>query len=170
MIKEEKMYCVKCGMVLQDKKCVNMMCANFFGNEQAPLGLTGYEPLHDILLEALNQASHGKGKERHANGKPFLRQPIMEIGRMVGPGYNLGQAMKKCQEASRLPETERKVAELLGAINYIASAVILLRENSGEKIKDEGCKNDIDIAVAKLKAKADNIISRCGNLHEVSDI
>lgn len=88
----------------------------------------GYQPLFEVLRGALNQAQAGKGKERHANGKPFLQQPIMEIGRMVGPGYNIGQAMKKGQEAMRLPTTERKVAELLGAINYLASAVLLLQE------------------------------------------
>jgi len=87
-----------------------------------------YAPLREVLDMAYAQAAEGKGKERHANGKPFIRQPIMEIGRMVGPGYQTGQAMKKCQEAERLPTVERKVAELLGAINYIAAAVILLRE------------------------------------------
>lgn len=88
----------------------------------------GYEPLFKVLHDALEQAQAGKGKERHANNKPFLQQPIMEIGRMVGPGYNIGQAMKKAQESMRLPTTERKVAELHGAINYLASAVLLMIE------------------------------------------
>lgn len=92
----------------------------------------GYQPLFRVLCDALNQSQAGKGKERHANGKPFLQQPIMEIGRMVGPGYNIGQAMKKSQEAMRLPTTERKVAELLGAINYLASAVLLLQEGGSQ--------------------------------------
>lgn len=89
----------------------------------------GYERLAKTLYRALEQAQSGKGKERHANDKPFLQQPIMEIGRMVGPGYQIGQAMKKGQEAMRLPTTERQVAELLGAINYLAAAVILLEES-----------------------------------------
>lgn len=88
----------------------------------------GYETLLAVLVEALCQAQYGKGKERHANDRPFLYQPIMEIGRMVGPGFNIGQAIKKGQESLRLPETERKVKELLGGIVYLASAVILLRE------------------------------------------
>jgi len=58
---------------------------------------------------------------------PFDRQPICEIARMVGPGYCLGQAMKKAQESARLPR-DRAEAELLGAINYLAAAVIVLRE------------------------------------------
>jgi len=47
---------------------------------------------------------------------------------MVGIGGPLFQAMKKCQEATRLPTVERQTTELLGAINYLAAAVILLRE------------------------------------------
>lgn len=85
----------------------------------------GYDCLRHVLAMALEQANAGKGKERHANGKPFDRQPIMEIGRMVGSGYPLGQAMKKAQESTRLPP-DRAKAELLGAINYLAAAYLLL--------------------------------------------
>jgi hypothetical protein len=88
----------------------------------------GYLALAAVLQAAMDQAQMGKGKERHANGRDFLEQPIMEIGRMVGPGYQIGQAMKKGQEAMRLPTTEQKVAELMGAINYLAAAVLLIRE------------------------------------------
>ena len=87
----------------------------------------GYEALADTLDEALCQAQAGKGAVRHSTGQPFLNQPIMEIGRMVGIGYNVGQAMKKSQEAMRLPD-DRAIAELLGAINYLASAVLLIEE------------------------------------------
>lgn len=93
----------------------------------------GYLLLVATLVKALEQAQAGKGKERHANGKSFDRQPIMEIGRMVGPGYQIGQAMKKGQEAMRLPTAERQIAELLGAINYLAAAVLLIKEQSFEK-------------------------------------
>ena len=89
--------------------------------------VAGYEPLAMVLRAALDQAQHGKGKDRHANGKPFDRQPILEIGRMVGQGYPLGQAMKKAQESMRLPP-DRAKAELLGAINYLAAAYLLLDE------------------------------------------
>jgi hypothetical protein len=93
----------------------------------------GYEELAEVLGEAIGQAQHGKGKERHADGKPFLRQPMLEIGRMVGPGYMLGQAMKKAQEAARLPGKDKKIAELLGAINYLAGCVLLLREGAEDE-------------------------------------
>jgi hypothetical protein len=90
-----------------------------------------YAELTRALDAALAQAASGKGKERHANGRTFDRQPIMEIARMVGPGYQIGQAMKKGQEAMGMQsrgETERARAELLGAINYMAAAWLLLGE------------------------------------------
>lgn len=91
----------------------------------------GYEPLAAVLQEALDQAQSGKGRERHAvtQGvfRTFDRQPICEIGRMAGIGYNVGQAMKKAHEACELPD-DRAVAELLGAIVYLAAAVMLIRE------------------------------------------
>lgn len=95
-----------------------------------PPNLTDYDhyaTLRDILNEAYDQAATGKGKERHANDRPWSAQPIAEIGRMVGVGFNLGQAMKKLQEASRM-EGEVAVRELLGAIVYAASAIMLVRE------------------------------------------
>ena len=92
-----------------------------------------YQPLIDVLQSALEQAAFGKGKERHAGEKPFIRQPIMEIGRMVGMGYQTGQAMKKIQEAHTLLNLEGKgpdaaILELLGAINYCAAAIIAIQE------------------------------------------
>lgn len=90
--------------------------------------IDGYQPLFLTLVRALDQSQAGKGKERHANGNPFLGQPIMEIGRMVGHGFNIGQAIKKSQESTKLPTKERQVAELLGAINYLAAAVLLIEE------------------------------------------
>ena len=37
----------------------------------------GYQPLANVLQAALDQAQAGKGNQRHANGKPFLEQPII---------------------------------------------------------------------------------------------
>jgi hypothetical protein len=62
-----------------------------------------YVVLMDVLQEALNQASEGKGKERHAKeGEAFEDQPICEIARRLdgGPLY---QAVKKIYESKRLP-------------------------------------------------------------------
>jgi hypothetical protein len=87
----------------------------------------GYQLLRRVLDLALDQSANGKGKERHANDKPFDRQPMLEIGRMVGHGFCLGQAIKKAQEASRM-EPDAAQRELLGAINYLAGAYLLLEE------------------------------------------
>ena len=93
-----------------------------------------YAALWRVLGAAYDQAANGKGKERHANDKPFTAQPIMEIARMVGPGYQLGQAMKKAQEAGGMiqrGQPDRAKAELLGAINYLAACVLLI-EGGGQ--------------------------------------
>jgi hypothetical protein len=90
-----------------------------------------YAPLEAELAAALSQSSEGKGKERHANDKPFDRQPIAEIGRIVGPGFNTGQAMKKAGEATQMfqrGEVDKAIHELHGAIVYLASACMLMRE------------------------------------------
>lgn len=94
----------------------------------------GYEQLATVLQQALDQSQSGKGKERHANDRQFDRQPIMEIGRMVGLGYPTGQASKKIQEAVGMTnrgEADRAVNELLGAIIYSAAAILLIREQKG---------------------------------------
>lgn len=93
---------------------------------------TMYAPLMDTLKRAYAQAASGKGKERHANDKPFMEQPMMEIGRMVGVGFLTGQAIKKAQEAGGMLDRgshESAKAELLGAINYLAGAYLLISEH-----------------------------------------
>lgn len=91
--------------------------------------VAGYERLASVLVRAHEQAAAGKGAQRHAQGQPFHAQPMQQLIKLYGIGFALGQAAKKAQEAQRLPTVERQVAELLGAINYLAGAVIAL-ENS----------------------------------------
>ena len=86
----------------------------------------GYERLGSVLTRAYAQAAEGKGAQRHAQGQPFDQQPMQQLIRLYGVGFALGQAAKKAQEAQRLPTVDRQVAELLGAINYLAGAVIAL--------------------------------------------
>jgi hypothetical protein len=95
-----------------------------------------YTTLNKVLVQAVKQAADGKGRERHSSGERFEEQPICVITRWVGLGFPLGQAVKKCQEAARL-STEKAVQELLGAINYLAAAVIVLQEK--EVAKDKTC-------------------------------
>ena len=86
----------------------------------------GYEELADVLYRAFNQAASGKGADRHArDGEAFRDQVMADMAKRFGVGALLGQAFKKSEESQRLPR-ERAVAELLGAINYLAGAVIAL--------------------------------------------
>ena len=97
--------------------------------------VSGYDSLSKVLGAAYHQAAGGKGKERHARGKPFDKQPIMEISRMVGPGYATGQAMKKLQEAKSMMDRGQLAAakaEALGAINYAAAFFLLIEEAEAE--------------------------------------
>lgn len=90
-----------------------------------------YTPLSEVLHEAFAQAAAGKGSDRHARGQDFERQPICEISRMAGPGFGIGQAMKKAHEAMAMHgagDRESAVFELLGAINYLAATVVIVRE------------------------------------------
>lgn len=91
----------------------------------------GYEALARELHAAFDQSAHGKGRERHANGRPFDRQPILELARMYGPGFSAGQAAKKAQEALGMAtrgNVDAAIHELHGAIVYLAATASLLRE------------------------------------------
>lgn len=86
----------------------------------------GYEQLEGVLARAYIQASCGKGAERHASGEPFHDQPMQTISALVGSNDGLRfQAVKKIHESARLDKAAA-VRELLGAINYIAGAIIYI--------------------------------------------
>lgn len=92
-----------------------------------------YNNLQSVLDKAFFQASKGKGKERHGENKPFDQQPIFWIEEHF-KSFQLGQAVKKIHESQRLPR-DRAIAELLGAINFLAAHVIYLeKENHDEQI------------------------------------
>jgi hypothetical protein len=96
-----------------------------------------YKSLQDVLILALFQAKEGKGAERHSIGEPFDQQPICTITRQLGLGFPLGQAMKKITESQKLKAyPARAMAELLGAINYIAAAVVVINERAAVKAKE----------------------------------
>ena len=98
----------------------------------------GYLDLHTVLIRALNQAQIGKGNDRHANGQAFNNQPIMAITRRHGLGFALGQAEKKITEAHGMVRREELAAaekEFLGAINYVAAAILRLHELEAQKGK-----------------------------------
>lgn len=85
-----------------------------------------YHALTNVLARAYEQAAKGKGAERHADGRPFTEQPMQTISELLGTHEGLlYQAMKKIQESNRL-EKDPAIRELLGAINYLAGAIIFL--------------------------------------------
>jgi len=89
-----------------------------------------YQSLRRVLDLALDQAANGKGKERHANeGEPFEKQKICEIARRVGLAFPIGQAIKKAEESVRLG-LDAGIRENLGAIKYLAAAVIVMEETA----------------------------------------
>lgn len=102
-----------------------------------PGGVPGYEALARVLGLAYDQSAKGKGKERHANARPFLDQPIMTIGRMLGSTADgeFYQVIKKAQEASNMVargNTSGAKAELLGVIVYAAATYILIEESESQ--------------------------------------
>ena len=103
-----------------------------------------YAPLKRVLMTAYNHAAVGKGRERHANGGDFLTQDIMAIARVHGIGFQTGQAEKKVRESHGMIDRgdyRAARAELLGAINYLAAAYILMEETERNLKLDDGSKN-----------------------------
>lgn len=90
-----------------------------------------YSRLREILDKAFDQAATGKGKERHENSLAWHEQPILTIGHMTGPGFAVGQSIKKQGEALGMLErgqVDAALAEILGAIVYAAGAYELIRQ------------------------------------------
>lgn len=87
----------------------------------------GYTSLASVFQRAYDQAAKHKGAERHANDKPFHEQPMQTVANHHGIGFILGQASKKSIEAQGMLErgdSDKAIHELLGAINYLAGAII----------------------------------------------
>lgn len=110
------------------------------GLAQALIASPGYEQLVDVLRAAHDQAAIGKGKERHANDLPFGAQPMQTISFLLHSSDGmLYQAIKKVQEARQNLDSTRRAGgsvgdakrfyerEILGAINYLAGAIIFER-------------------------------------------
>lgn len=108
----------------------------------AILAPKGYESLVQVLGDALEQAAGGKGAERHGNGLPFSAQPMQTMGFLLHSSQGMRyQVLKKVQEANtqldnaRISQDSDKIQqakafaekEMLGAINYLAGAIIFER-------------------------------------------
>lgn len=113
-----------------EEACITDDPAKFRGSLDAPIPSDDpYDALKRVLAEAVEQASEGKGKERHANeGEVFTEQQIVMLNLWLGSNHgDLFQVIKKAIESTRLP-FERAKRELLGAINYAAAAILVLEE------------------------------------------
>lgn len=88
----------------------------------------GYNSLAQVFQAAIDQASIGKGKERHANDyEPFESQKICDLTRRVGLGGPAFQVCKKTMEAQRV-RGEGGKTDLLGAMNYLAAMYLVMEE------------------------------------------
>ena len=96
---------------------------------KVPVEDPAYAKLRHVLGEAYDQAAVGKGRDRHVKheAQAFEHQPICSLQRIYGSGYAFGQVGKKMEESMRM-DTKAAVAELYGAIIYIAAAIIVLEE------------------------------------------
>lgn len=84
-----------------------------------------HRSLFNALVEALEQSQGGKGLRRHSvKGAYFEDQPICVIQEWVGPGFAIGQAIKKLQEAARMQDPKAMRREILGAIVYCAAVIV----------------------------------------------
>lgn len=100
----------------------------------------GYEKLVAVFQAAHDQAAHGKGKERHANGLPFHEQRMQSISKLLdSPDGMAYQVVKKMTEGLQFEDHQQREKELLGAINYLAGIVIFFREaGEGSIVPAEG--------------------------------
>lgn len=128
--------------------------------EDSAMGaVPGYESLELILTMAYQHAACSKGKERHASGLPFHEQPMQresdDLGTAAGLIY---QARKKIREGSKLPTERAQIAEMVGAINYIAGWIIwTLRQGADEELNLELREGLPRITEEQLRSKHDEV-------------
>lgn len=99
--------------------------------EIVPVENPDYDSVMSVLMDAFQQLSVGKGKDRHGHGLNFEDQDMLQIMEGVGINFALGQAMKKILEGRRL-KMDKAREEFLGAIIYMAGAVVWL-DQQGKK-------------------------------------
>lgn len=107
-----------------DPDDVELFVPSTLHEETAIANRKRYTKLEEILHEAYEYASIGKGEQRHGHGgKAWTDQRHVRIAEAVGLGFPIGQAMKKLEEGFTMTEWAATRREWLGAITYIASAI-----------------------------------------------
>lgn len=90
-------------------------------------------PYHHAAVELLNayeQMAMGKGKERHANDLPFIKQPMQSSADLHGEGFIAGQVSKKLAESKNLGISPA-LHEIRGAIVYSLGLAIYRMRKEG---------------------------------------
>lgn len=87
-------------------------------------------PLFPVLMGAIEQATKGKGTRHGGDKTPFMEQPWKHYAELHGRGFLTGQAAKKLEEAASIKSGEAFIQEALGAIIYIAMAIINEEESN----------------------------------------
>src|SRR5690349_12177269 len=102
----------------------------WLSNINKPVEFRGNHPLEDIFKSAVEQATKGKGTRHGGDITPFMNQPWSHYYDLHGRGFLTGQAAKKLEEAASLRHGPEFENEALGAIVYIAMAILKEREKT----------------------------------------
>ena len=92
--------------------------------ENPPFELAENHPLFAIYLDAIHQATSGKGERHGGAATPFLEQRWHNISKSTGFRSLVYQACKKMEEACGKEDTEAWEREMLGGIVYAGMALI----------------------------------------------
>lgn len=116
--------------------CNSYLCSNYQTDEEIEVSYNDpYLLLSRELAFALEQASGGKGKERHAKEGQRFEDQIMCVIQRILIDHPMGglayQVIKKTIESGRLFEqkgVDAAKAEIYGAINYLSGMNIIYEE------------------------------------------
>lgn len=122
---------------------------------------------------AHDQAASGKGHERHVTGDESFEEQIICSLQREGYDFARGQCQKKVHESLRLPP-DAAIRELLGAINYLAAAIIGLEEKILIDVKGSFFENnELTVGVYKylpldgVNTDYEGIVKKCGDTVEI---
>ena len=87
-------------------------------------------PLYSVFMKAIDQCMNGKGQRHGGASIEFMEQPWKHYAKMHGRGFLTGQAAKKLEEASSTWTGTSFENEALGAIVYLAMAILYERSKS----------------------------------------
>lgn len=98
---------------------------------QSELGVN--HPMYPIFMDAIEQATGGKGQRHGGARTPFLEQRWHRISQSTGFRSLVYQMCKKAEEACDKDEYEAFERELLGALVYGAMSLIHVRKHGFTK-------------------------------------